>query len=53
MRKAVVLLALWAASAGVVQADSLKLMVGAASTPGTVSFTLSQTTTSVDPAVAP
>ncbi len=49
MRKAVVLMMVLVASAAAAQAEPLKLTIGAGSGPGEVSFTLSATTTSVDP----
>lgn len=49
MRQAIVLMAVLAASVAVAQAAPLQLQVGAASQAGTVSFTLSATTNSLDP----
>lgn len=49
MRKAIVLMAVLAASVAVAQAAPLQLQVGAGSQAGTVSFTMSATTNSVDP----
>ena len=49
MRKTLVLIMVLVASVAVAQAEPLKLKTGAGSGPGQVSFTLSATTTSVDP----
>jgi len=49
MRKTVVLMMVLVASVAVAQAEPLKLKTGTGSGPGQVSFTLSATTTSVDP----